>query len=90
MAERKVFRKIDRRNNLYNQYKYQVVLGRMKTPAGEITSWCYRTWGSQREFNSYRTYNVHWRTTKKGSRTPILYLRDDAEATLFGLHWSGK
>lgn len=97
MSELKSFRKIDSRNILYGQYKYQVRPGRMRdTSFWTLESWCREKWGSDSTWvfkggSGWKTYNQHWRIVYPGGRkTPIIYLKGDNEATLFSLVWAGR
>ena len=98
MSEKKILREIDSRNALYGNYKYQVRMGRMpNTSHYDVEDWCRKQWGSELEWQTigfgrggYQSRNFHWRIVRNGRKTPLLYLKGDAEATLFGLCWSGR
>ena len=96
MSQRKKMRVIDRRNNFYGRYKYQVKLGRLTAPLGEVLNWCEEQWGPRINWihtgagSMYRTDNDRWKTHRRGrfSGSTELYLQSDAEATLFTLRWA--
>lgn len=97
MSEKKILREIDSRNALYGNYKYQVRLGRMQASHWDVETWCRNRWGSELEWQStgfgrggYQSRNFHWRTVRNGRKSPLLYLKGDAEATLFSMVWAGQ
>lgn len=94
----KVVRTIDRRNALYGAYKYQVKPGSM--PNGrQARAWCREKWGTPRiwvevsngngSFNCWSESNPRWTEVKRpGYSTPFIYIRDEADAVMFGLVWA--
>lgn len=93
----KSFRKIDRRNLLYGKYTYQVRPGRMRdTNFWTIEKWCEEKWGPASTWvfsggRGWKQHNVHWRIDYlTGRRTPLIYLKGDAEAMMFSLVWADK
>lgn len=97
MNKLKTFRKIDKRNLLYGSYTYQVRPGRMRdTDYWQVRNWCENKWGPPEAWKhqgnlSWREYNFHWRVVHPGGRkTPLIYLKGEAEAMLFGLVWAAS
>lgn len=94
----KVVRTIDRRNALYGAYKYQVKPGSM--PNGkDARKWCREKWGppvqwveqkvSETSWRCWNERNPRWCEVKRpGYSTPFIYIRDEADAVMFGLVWS--
>lgn len=88
-------RKIDVRNKLHGAFKYQITLD-----VGdflEIRDWCQATWGNAVEYHWWGEWGVkrnciHWsfdtQRSAQGKSRSVLYLRDDAELTLFQLKWA--
>ena len=95
----KVLRKIDRRNALYGTYKYQIKPGSMKN-GRDARKWCRETWGTPRIWvehsngngscSMWSQNNPRWTEVKRpGYTMPFIYIRDDADATMFSLRWVG-
>lgn len=91
----KSFRKIDRRNNLFGLYKYQVHPKRLRNgDYWAVRNWCEQRWGPDQSWQTsgvftYQVSNPRWRVVYPGGRkTPIIYLHGDGEATIFGLFWA--
>ena len=94
----KIVRKIDRRNALYGQYKYQVKPGAIVGGAREPRNWCREKWGNPRIWVEYNNLfgrnepNPRWTEVKRPGyySSPFIYIRDEADAVMFGLAWAGK
>lgn len=93
----KIIRKIDRRNALFGQYKYQVKPGAMVGGSSEPRKWCREKWGNPRVWVDYNNLvgrnepNPRWTEVKRpGWSSPFIYIRDEADAVMFGLAWAGK
>ena len=97
----KIIRKIDRRNALYGEYKYQVRPGSIVGGSREPRNWCREKWGNPRiwveesvgngAFRCWSDRNPRWTEVKRpGWSTPFIYIRDEADAIMFGLVWAGK
>lgn len=96
----KVVRKIDRRNALYGKYTYQVRPGSIAGGARAPRQWCREKWGSptiwvEQEVGEgivrcWHERNPRWTEVKRaGWSSPFIYIRDEADAVMFGLVWSG-
>ena len=96
----KIVRAIDRRNVLYGTYKYQVKPGSMVN-GGAARKWCRDKWGSPRlwiekevskgVFSCWSDRNPRWTEVKRpGYSTPFIYIRDEADAVMFGLVWAAN
>jgi hypothetical protein len=94
----KVVRTIDRRNALFGAYKYQVKPGSMPNTQ-KVRNWCREKWGTPRiwveepvgngSFRCYSDRNPRWTEIKRpGFSTPFIYIRDEADAVMFGLVWA--
>lgn len=93
-------RVIDRRNNWYGTYKYQLrlssfLLTREGNTSAAIRTWLAQTFGPEYTIDMTQPYwckqrNDQWHTQKKTPRssTPILYLKGDEELNIFLLRWA--
>lgn len=97
----KIVRVIDRRNALYGRYKYQVKPGAIIGGAAEPRKWCREKWGppiqwvehkiSETSWQCWNEKNPRWTEVKRpGFSAPFIYIRDEADAIMFGLVWSTK
>ena len=97
----KIVRTIDRRNALFGAYKYQVRRGAIVGGSSAPRKWCREKWGNPRvwvedpigngKFSCYNDRNPRWTEVKRpGFSSPFIYIRDDADAVMFGLFWAGK
>ena len=95
----KFIRKIDRRNGLFGAYMYQVRPGSVPGGAAAVRKWCREKWGSPRlwiehpigngSFRCWSEQNPRWTEVKRpGWGTPFIYIRDEADAVMFGLVWA--
>ena len=88
-------RKIDSRNDLYGDFKWQIKMEVEKFI--KAREWCTATWGPAVEYQWFDPYGeengyTHWcfdtRQVKNSSKfKPAIYLQTDAELTLFKLRW---
>ena len=96
----KLVRAIDRRNALFGTYKYQVRPGSIVGGASAPRKWCREKWGNPRvwvedpigngKFSCYNDRNPRWTEVKRpGWSSPFIYIRDEADAVMFSLVWSG-
>lgn len=96
----KIVRTIDRRNALFGKYKYQVKPGSM-TNGREARQWCRDKWGppilwvehklTETSWTCWNERNPRWTEVKRpGYSSPFIYIRDDADATMFGLIWAAQ
>ena len=97
----KIVRKIDRRNALFGEYKYQVRPGAIVGGSREPRNWCREKWGNPRIWieepvgngavRCWSDRNPRWTEVKRpGWSSPFIYIRDEADAVMFGLVWAGK
>ena len=87
-------RKIDSRNALYGQFKWQIRLNTERFL--DVRDWCQQTWGPTVEYIWFGEYGVkrnciYWyfntEYTNRKKDTAVIYLRDDPELGLFQLKW---
>ena len=84
--------KLDRRHNGYNFYKYSISPNTCLLPESaellkELRNWCWATWGPGAELGfTYKGDTWAWDTEYQKKR---IYLKSDAELTLFTLKFTG-
>lgn len=94
----KIIRKIDKRNALFGKYIYQVKPGIMTT-GGAVRKWCREKWGppiqwvelkvTETSWRCWNEQNPRWTEVKRpGFSSPFIYIRDEADAIMFGLVWA--
>ena len=94
-------RKIDNRNKWYGTYKYQLKISTFVYSdvtawrgISSIKSWLIDTYGPEYTIANDVPYwckirNSKWLTERPSPRkAPVLYLKDDAELSMFLMRWS--
>jgi hypothetical protein len=89
-------RKIDSRNELFGDFKWQIKMD-VKSFL-DVRDWCYTTWGPAVEYQWWNTFGKekgcdNWsfdtfQLERFKIRTAKIYLKDDAELSMFHLKWN--
>jgi len=89
----KIVRKIDSRNALFGKYMYQIKPGSM-LKGKDARKWCRDQWGPSHQwvntgYTCWQEKNPRWTEVKRpGFSSPFIYIRDEADAVMFGLVWA--
>ena len=89
-------RKIDSRNELFGDFKWQIKLD-VKSFL-DVRDWCYTTWGPAVEYQWWNMFGKekgceNWsfdthQIERFKLRTAKIYLKDDVELSMFHLKWN--
>lgn len=94
----KIVRKIDRRNALFGKYTYQIKSGSIVN-GREARKWCRDQWGTPTQWVEQKITETSWacwsernprwcEIKRPGFSMPFIYIRDEADAIMFGLVWA--